>query len=116
MSDGKSFDDTITAIHEALGKAERLLSEIGDDLRFLVGPLGEMEIVRRGPKGATLRPKVVVARLPGCDPMLWRPEYLEAMSVLEPRPAAALPDDGGGQSAAEDSNADNGGPEPPASI
>ncbi len=48
MSDGTSFDDVIIAIHEALGKAERQLPNLGDDLQFLVGE-GTLEIVRRGP-------------------------------------------------------------------
>ncbi len=112
MSDSKSFDDVIQAIHEALGVAECLLSEIGDDFRFLVGPLGEVEIVRRSRKGETFRPKIVVAELPGCDPMLWRPEHPAWMGVLERRRGAASPKEGNGQPEAKDD--ENGGSEPPA--
>lgn len=89
MSDGKSFKHVIHAIHEALGTAERLLPKLGDDLRFVVGPLGKMEIVRRGRKGETLRPKIVIAELKGCDSMLWRPEHPAWMGVLEQRRALA---------------------------
>ena len=103
MSDGKSFKQVIQAIHEAIGTAERLLPKLGENLRFVVGPLGQMEIVRRGEQGETLRPKIVIAELKGCDSMLWRPEHPAWMGVLDPR--RALP--------RNKTNGENGGSEPP---
>lgn len=122
LSDGTSFDDVIIAIHEALGKAERQLPNLGDGLQFLVGE-GTLEIVRRGPTGETLRPKVVVAELPGCDAMLWRPEHPAWIRCLEIRSHGEkpAPKNGNGQPSPDGGDAGDGGDtepaaEPPAKV
>ena len=113
MRDDKSFDDVIHAIHEALGKAERLLPRLGGDLQFLVGSSGGLEVVRRSRQGETLRPKVVISELKGCDPMLWRPEH--RVLLREPKPTTTSPKEGGGQPpAASEKEAENTASKPPA--
>ncbi len=84
---------------------------LGRDLQLLVGA-GEVEIARRGPTGSTLRPKVVVAELKGCDPLLWRPEHPAWMRVLEARASRDAPAGGNGQPPDDDAGAE---PAPPAS-
>ena len=72
MPEEKAVDEAVTAIHAALEQAEFELAKLGPGLQFLVGHNGEIEIVRRTQTGETVRPKVVIAELRGCDPMLWR--------------------------------------------
>ncbi len=71
MRDQQAFEQTIFDVQEAINNAERQIARLGRDLQFLVGT-GDLEIVRRDPTGETLRPKIVVAELKGCDPLLWR--------------------------------------------
>ena len=84
MSEAISFDEAIQAIHQTLEQAENQLSRLGERLQFLIGPQGEVAIARRGKTGDTLRPKVVIAELAGCDPMLWRPDHPRWMRSLDP--------------------------------
>ena len=116
MSDEQAFEQAIHEIQQTLNQAERQLSRLGSDLRFLVGA-GDLEIVRRDVRGGTLRPKVVVAELKGCDPMLWGPEHPAWMHALAPGhgtrqvPAAG----GNGQPASPDEERSDG-PEPPSDV
>ncbi len=84
MRDEQAFEQAICDIQETLNKAERQIARLGRDLQFLVGT-GDLEIVRRGATGETLRPKIVIAELKGCDPLLWRPEHAAWMHIVEPR-------------------------------
>ncbi len=88
--DDKRFEPAILAIQEILNRAERQLSRLGEDLQFLIGPDGDVEIVRRGERGWPVRPKVVVAQLKGTDPMLWRAGHPRWLRALAPRREASL--------------------------
>ncbi len=119
MSDGRKFEQAILAIHETLNKAERQLArlgrdlgqDLGGDLQFVIGLDGDAEIVRRDQSRGHARPKILVARLSGTDPMMWRADYPPWLRALEPRPDAepmhppAANGDGG---------TENGGSTPPA--
>ncbi len=114
----KRFEQVIRAIQEHLSHAEAELARLGGELQFLVGA-SDLEIVRRGPTGMTRQPKLVVAELKGCDPMLWRPELPVWMRSLghggggEPR----VRDEGGGQPAPSGAGEEeNGGSKPPEST
>ena len=116
MSDDKTFEEAVQAIHRPLEEAEHQLSQLGDRLQFLIGPGGEIEIARRGPTGETLRPKVVIARLAGCDAMLWRPDYPAWVHTLDPgRDAGAVePGPPSGSPPGDAGSETEGGGEPPA--
>ncbi len=120
MSGGKKFEEAILAIHETLNKAERQLARLGEDLQFLIGDVGDVEIVRRTEKGEPVRPKIVIAELTGTDPMFWRPDHPRWLRKLEPQLDAdpLVPKGGNGQPSAtgEGEEGKNGGSEPPAST
>ncbi len=63
-------------------------------------------------------PKIVVAELKGCDPLLWRPEYPAWMRSLEPgRGAREVPSRGGnGQPPSDDDEESQSEPEPPPNL
>lgn len=84
MSKQKTFDDAIQAIHRTLEEAEYQLSQLGEQLQFLVSPEGDVEIVRRGKSGQTVRPKIVIAQLKGCDPLLWRTDPPAWLRAIDP--------------------------------
>ena len=113
MNDGKRFQQAVDAIQEHLSSAERALSSLGERLQFLVDS-NHLEIVRRGPTGKTLRPKVVIAELKGCDPMLWQPEHPGWMRSLEHRSRSMpLAGKGGSEPPARDGGEEEDNPEPP---
>ena len=127
MGSGKKFEQAILAIHETLNKAERQLArqgralgkDLGGDLQFAVSLDGDVEIVRRGESGAPMRPKVVLAKLTGTDPLMWRADYPPWLRVLEPRRDLdpLPPEEGDGQPEANgDGEQENGGSTPPAST
>lgn len=91
MSDPRTVRQTVLRIHHHLEQAEYALSRLGPDLQFLVRVEGNLEIVRRTRRGETQRPKEVIARLDGCDPMLWRPEYPRWLWALTLRAAEIEP-------------------------
>ncbi len=83
MPENKTFDEAIHTLHRTLEEAEHQLSELGGGLQFLVGLDGDVEIVRRTRSGKTERPKIVIAKLKGCDPVLWRgdvPSWLRSLA------------------------------------
>lgn len=84
MSNKKALDAAIHSIHRTFEEAEHQLSQLGGQLQFLIGPAGEVEIVRRGKTGEVERPKVVIAELKGCDPVLWRADCPAWLQVLAP--------------------------------
>ncbi len=127
MSDGKKFEQAILAIHETLNKAERQLNrlgrglgkDLGGRLQFAVGIDGDVEIVRRSERGSPFRPKVVIARLDGTDPLRWRAQYPPWLRALRPRRDVdpQLPKEGNGRPATGgDGEGKNGGSTPPAST
>lgn len=91
MTETQSFEDAVRGIHQVLEEAEHRLCELGADLQFLVGLDGDVEIVRRSRTGTTERPKTVVARLQGCDPVLWRGDVPAWLQSLSPRPERPRP-------------------------
>lgn len=115
--DDKEFEQAIQAIQESLSNAELELSRLGAELQFLVGT-GDIEIVRRGPTGETRRPKVVLAELKGCDPMLWRPEHPAWLRSLEVRSwgEATTRKGGNGQPTSNGGEEQKKTPEPPPST
>ncbi|MCP3964439.1 MAG: hypothetical protein GY719_41960 [bacterium] len=119
MTDDQALTEAIQSIHSTLEQAEHQLASLGESLQFLIGPEGEVEIVRRGRTGGTLRPKVVIAELKGCDPMFWRPDHPSWMHALDPERDASRQ---GGEvtgpppdpAAEGDVSEEGGGTEPPA--
>ncbi len=81
MPEEKAVSSAVSAIHQALEQAEYALSKLSTPLQFLIGHHGEIEIVRRTQAGDTIRPKVVIAELRGCDPMLWRPDTAKRLKI-----------------------------------
>lgn len=88
----------IRAVQAALNRAEAALQDLGPGLQFLLTPEGGVEIARRGEAGEAGEagePKNVVARLGGCDPLLWQAERPEGpvslgLAYRQPRPRCAL--------------------------
>ena len=115
MTSDEALAEAIQAIHLTLEQAEYQLARLGPRLQYLVGPEGRVEIVRRSETGSTLRPKVVIAELKGCDSMLWRPDHPGWMRMLDPERAESegLAGDGGAppspDAGAGDGSADEGG-------
>ena len=62
-------------VQDALNLAETRMQSLEPDAQFLITAHGGVEIVLRAEDGETAEPKELVARLPGCDPSLWRPEH-----------------------------------------
>ncbi len=56
----------------ALNQAEAELQQLGRDLQFVVGTGGTVDVAGRRRTEDLLEPVRRVARLEGCDPMLWR--------------------------------------------
>lgn len=69
-------------LQSALTKAEAALQACGRDLQLLVTTDAGLEVVRRKATGEMVEPKVVVARLEGCDPLLWQPEQAGGAVML----------------------------------
>ncbi len=123
--DGKKHDQAILAIHETLSKAERQLArlgrELGNDLggqlQFAVGLGGDVEIVRRNARGGPVWQKIVIARLTGTDPLLWRASYPPWLKALKPRRDVdpRLPKEDNGRPA-PGGEGKNGGSTPPANT
>ncbi len=59
-------------VQSALNQAEAELQQLGSDLQFLVGAGGTVDVAGRRRTGDPLEPVRRVARLEGCDPLLWR--------------------------------------------
>ncbi len=114
MSDEQAFQQAIHTLQETINQMERQVVRLGNDLQLLVGT-GDVELVRRGPTGETVRPKVVVAELKGCDPMLWRPEHPAWMRAVVPgRGRPEVPAKGGnGQPPSDDDDDEDDGERPP---
>lgn len=116
VTDEKTLDRAVLAIHGTLKEAEHQLSRLGERLQFLVLPDGVIEIVRRTGTGETVRPKVVIAELRGSDPMFWRIEHPRWLRVLDPeRDHPAAPETAGESTppaagAAEESASDPAAP------
>ena len=116
MTDESAMKEAIHAIHNAIEQAEYGLSKLGERLQFLVGPEGRIEIVRRSKTGDTVRPKLVIAKLGGSDPLLWRPEHPRWMQALDPRaPEVKAPagEDDETPPTAEENGATEAPPDPP---
>ena len=117
MTDESAMKEALFAIHNAIEQAGYALSTLGEHLQFLVGPEGDIEIVRRSKTGETARPKVVIAKLDGCDPLLWRPEHPRWMQSLDPQaPEVEAPVEEAGEAtppAEEDGAAESAPVDPP---
>ena len=112
MSDDAA-EKIIKEIHQAFEQAEYCLAKLGDDIHFLVGVGGRIQIVRRTRKGQTAKPEVVVAELKGVDPLLWQPLLPSWLCMLS---AAPMVDEGATAPADEpppsDDDGEPGGPTP----
>ena len=74
----------IVRVQAALNEAEAEVQKLGRRVQFLVTPEGGVEVVRRTGRGEAEEPKEVIARLEGCDPLLWRAERPEGPITLGP--------------------------------
>ncbi len=62
----------LSSVQSALNEAETELQKCGRDLQFLVGAGGTVDVAGRRRTGDPLEPIRRIARLEGCDPLLWR--------------------------------------------
>ena len=85
----------LSRVQAALTEAEIELQELGSDLQFLVSAGGTVEVARRRRTSGPAEPIRRVARLKGCDSLMWRLARADGDLTLgapyaEPSPPCAV--------------------------
>ncbi len=82
--DVRQPDLELKPLQDALNQAEAAAQACGRNLQLQVTPAGDLELVRRPSTQGSATSPTPIARLAGCDPLLWRAGHTGPAVTLGP--------------------------------